>query len=70
MGNETSFDLWKALETLFGVQIRSNILFFTKKFRRMQNGGMKMSEYLKTMKKIADNLALASQPVGINDLMS
>ncbi|KAK0589111.1 hypothetical protein LWI29_009809 [Acer saccharum] len=70
IGNETSFDLWKALETLFGVQTRSNIVFFKKEFRRMQKGGMKMSEYLKTIKKIADNLALASQPVGIDDLVS
>ncbi|KAL5569822.1 hypothetical protein UlMin_026397 [Ulmus minor] len=41
MGNESSEDLWKALETLFG-----------------------------TMKKLADNLALAGQPIGIDDLVS
>ncbi|KAL5563628.1 hypothetical protein UlMin_033375 [Ulmus minor] len=70
MGNESSEDLWKALETLFGVQTRSNIVFFKKEFRRMRKGGLKMSEYLKTMKKLADNLALAGQPIGIDDLVS
>ena len=47
MGNETSKDLWDALKTLFGVQNRANVVFFKKEFRRMQKGGLKMSEYLK-----------------------
>ncbi|KAK0577147.1 hypothetical protein LWI29_028615 [Acer saccharum] len=69
-GNETSKDLWDALKTLFGVQNRANVVFLKKEFRRMHKGGLKMSEYLKAMKKIADNLALTGKPVDDDDLVS
>ena len=31
---------------------------------------MKMADYLKTMKKLVDNLALAGHPVTLDDLVS
>ena len=36
----------------------------------MQKGGMKMSEYLKAMKKIVDNLTLTGHLVSLEDLIS
>ncbi|KAK0599392.1 hypothetical protein LWI29_004859 [Acer saccharum] len=63
IGNETSKDLWDALKTLFGVQTRSNVVFFKKECKRMQKGGLKMGEYLKTMKKLADNWPWQDNPL-------
>ncbi|KAI9198055.1 hypothetical protein LWI28_009229 [Acer negundo] len=68
--NETSKDLWESINTLFGLKTKSNIAYYKREFQKLQKGGMKMSNYLKAVKKLADNLALASRPMPLEDLVS
>lgn len=70
MGFETSKSLWDAVKDLFGVKTRSNIVYYKREFQKMQKGELKMSDYLKTMKKLADNLTLAGHLVPLEDLVS
>ncbi|TXG48382.1 hypothetical protein EZV62_027676 [Acer yangbiense] len=70
IGSETSKDLWESINTLFGLKTKSNIAYYKREFQKLQKGGMKMSDYLKAAKKLADNLALAGRPVPLEDLVS
>ena len=67
---ETSILLWEAIRDLFEVRNRSNIVYYKSEFNKLQKESMKMSEYLKTMKKLLDNLAFASHHVTLDDLIS
>ena len=58
MGYETSKMIWKAIRDLFGVRNRSNIFYYKREFNKLQKGNIKMSEHLKNMKKLIDNLVL------------
>ena len=64
---ETSKLLCEAIRDFFGVRNKSNIDYYKREFNKLQKGNIKMSEYLKTMKKLVDNLALA---VTLDDLIS
>ena len=46
------------------------MVFYKREFLKMQKGNMKMADYLKAMKKLVDNLALAGHPVSLDDLVS
>ncbi|KAL5538061.1 hypothetical protein UlMin_042271 [Ulmus minor] len=70
IGYETSKLLWEAIRDLFGVRNRSNIVYYKREFNKLQKGNMKMSEYLKNMKRLVDNLALAGHCVTLDDLIS
>ncbi|KAL5543220.1 hypothetical protein UlMin_010930 [Ulmus minor] len=70
IGYETSKLLWEAIRDLFGVRNISNIVYYKKEFNKLQKGNMKMSEYLKNMKRLVDNLALAGHRVTLDDLIS
>jgi hypothetical protein len=70
MGYETSKQLWEAIRDLFGLKNRSNIVYYKREFSKLQKGTMKMVDYLKSMKKLVDNLALAGHPVTLDDLIS
>src|SRR5262249_14099067 len=70
MGHETSQMLWNAINDLFGVKTRSNVIFYKREFAKMQKGTMSMEDYIKTMKGLADNLALAGLPVTLDDLVT
>lgn len=61
--------LWNAINDLFGVKTRSNIVFYKREFAKMQKGSMKMEDYLKAMKNFANNL-LVGHPVPIDDLVT
>ena len=70
MGSETSIELWEVVKSLFGVKTKSNIVYYKRKFQKLQKGGMKMVDYLKTAKRLAGNIALAGKPVDLDDLVS
>ncbi|KAI9160951.1 hypothetical protein LWI28_013032 [Acer negundo] len=70
MGNNNSKKLWEVIRDLFATHNRSNIVYYKKELRQAQKGGMKINEYLNTMKSIVDNLALAGHPVTGSDLIS
>ncbi|KAI9182401.1 hypothetical protein LWI28_024967 [Acer negundo] len=70
MGYETSKQPWDAIRDLFGVKNRSNVVFYKREFNHLKKGNMKMGEYLKAMKKLVDNLALAGHHVTLDDLVS
>lgn len=70
IGNSTSKLLWEGIRDLFAVKTRANIIYYKREFVKMQKGNLKMKEYLKFIKEIADNLALAGHPVNLEDLTS
>ncbi|KAK0581835.1 hypothetical protein LWI29_018538 [Acer saccharum] len=70
IGNETSKDLWESINTLFGLKTKSNIAYYKREFQKLQKRGMKMFDYLKAAKKLADNLALVGRPMPLEDLVS
>ncbi|KAL5583388.1 hypothetical protein UlMin_015830 [Ulmus minor] len=70
MGSETSRELWESMKSLFGVKTKSNIVFYKREFQKLQKGGMKMAECLKTTKRLTDNMALAGKLVELDDLVS
>ena len=70
IGYETSKRLWEAIRDLFGVRNRSDIVYYKREFNKLQKRNMKMSEYLKNMKRLVDNLALAGHRVTLDDLIS
>lgn len=70
MGHSTSKLLWEGIRNFFAVKSRANIIYYKREFVKMQKGNLKMEEYLKTIKEIADNLALAGHPVILEDLTS
>ncbi|KAI9178083.1 hypothetical protein LWI28_022537 [Acer negundo] len=70
MGYETSKQLWDAIRDLFGVKNRSNVVLYKREFNHLKKGNIKMGEYLKAIKKLVDNLALAEHHVTLDDLVS
>lgn len=70
MGYDTSRKLWNAANELFGVKTRSIVEFQTLDFAKMHKGSLKMKEYLKAMKGLADNLTLAGHHVCLYDLFT
>lgn len=70
MGFSTSKDLWLAIQELFGVQSRAEIDYLKRIFQQTRKGSTSMMEYLGTMKKYSDSLALAGSPVLARDLIS
>ena len=46
------------------------MVFYKREFLKIQKGNMKMADYLKDMKKLVDNLALARHLVSLDDLVS
>ncbi|KAK0582287.1 hypothetical protein LWI29_023741 [Acer saccharum] len=70
MGYKTSKQLWDVIRDLFGVKNRSNVVLYKREFNHLKKGNMKMGEYLKAIKKLVDNLALAGHPVTLDDLVS
>ena len=47
-----------------------NVVFFKREFQKMQKKNLKMGEYLKEMKKLANNLTLAGHPITMDYLVS
>ncbi|KAK0586960.1 hypothetical protein LWI29_015268 [Acer saccharum] len=69
MGKPSTKVLWDALVELYGVQSRSRENYYRQMLQQTRKGSMKMDEYLNTMKKYADHMALAGAPVTMRDLV-
>ncbi|KZV34405.1 hypothetical protein F511_34028, partial [Dorcoceras hygrometricum] len=69
MQKATSKELWDGAKELSGAQTRSRIVYYKAELQKTKKGGMKMEEYLTTMKAIADNLAMAGNPIPLPDLI-
>lgn len=70
MGHSISKLLWNGIWDLFAVKTRANIIYYKRKFVKIQKTNLKMEEYLKSIKRIVDNLALAGHPITMEDLTS
>ncbi|TXG63389.1 hypothetical protein EZV62_010383 [Acer yangbiense] len=70
IGHETSQSLWKDAQELTDAHSKANVIFYKREFQNLQKGSMKIDQYLKSIKNIADNLTLAGHPVEIADLVS
>lgn len=66
----TSKEVWKALEELFGVINRSRINQLRTSLLTTRKGRMKISKYLAVMKKFVDDMNIASETVSNEYLMS
>ncbi|KAK2640933.1 hypothetical protein Ddye_022696 [Dipteronia dyeriana] len=70
MGNNYSKKLWETIRDLFAAHNGSNVVYYKKELRQTQKRGMKVDEYLITMKSDANKLAIAGHPITRNDLIS
>ncbi|KZV34406.1 hypothetical protein F511_34029, partial [Dorcoceras hygrometricum] len=54
---------------LSGAQTRARVIYYKAESQKTRKEGTKMEEYLTTMKAIADNLAMADNPIPLPDLI-
>ncbi|KAK9155098.1 hypothetical protein Sjap_002578 [Stephania japonica] len=66
----TANELWTAIEAHCGTNNRSQIQVLKKQIQGTKKGSMRMNAYLLKMKSLADSLAIAGAPVGLEDLIS
>ena len=60
---------WKALEQRYASSSQNHILFFRNESLQTKKGDLCVADYLDHMNAIADNLALAGQPVNDDELV-
>lgn len=70
INTKTSRDVWKALEVLFGSTNKSRVNQLKRALQTTMKNGMKMFEYLSTMKQIGENLSLAREAISVSSLIS
>lgn len=63
MGFNTTRDLWKVIQDLFGVQSRVEEDFLHQTFYTTRKDNYTMEDYLRIMKTNTDNLSQAGSPV-------
>lgn len=69
LGCKTSQELWNAVKDLLGTQTRSRITLYKGELQRLTKGSLKMEDYLKKIKELADNF-LAGSPIPAGDLIT
>lgn len=67
---KTSQELWNAIKELSETQTRSRITLYKGELQRLRKGNLKMDEYLRKIKELADNLLLAGSQIPIDDLIT
>ncbi|EYU18047.1 hypothetical protein MIMGU_mgv1a026695mg, partial [Erythranthe guttata] len=65
----SSHDAWDKLTRLYANHSRSRVLFLKEKLSQTTRGTKFVSEFLQTLKSIADQLALVGSPLGEDDLI-
>lgn len=58
LGCKTSQELRNTVKDLLGTRTHSRITLYKGELQRLRKGNMKMDEYLKKVKELADNLLL------------
>ncbi|XP_022142770.1 uncharacterized protein LOC111012809 [Momordica charantia] len=66
----TSRDVWKALEDLYETANKARINQLKTSLQTTRKNQLKMSDYLSTMKQLADCLTLAGEPISTSSLLS
>ncbi|XP_009369319.2 uncharacterized protein LOC103958737 [Pyrus x bretschneideri] len=65
----SSHDTWEALEQRYASTSQNRILFLRNELMQTKKGDMSIADYLDRMNSIADNLALAGNPVNDDELV-
>ncbi|KAM1787183.1 hypothetical protein ACFX11_037607 [Malus domestica] len=60
---------WEALEQWYASSSKNRILFFRNELLQTKKGDLSVADYLDRMNAIANNLALAGQPVSDDELV-
>lgn len=63
MRKSTLKELWDVAKELSGAHTKARVVYYKVELQKTRKGGMQMEKYLPTMKAIADNLALAGNPI-------
>lgn len=66
---KNAFELWQATKDLAVASLSARVMLLKTKLQQTRKGSSKMTNYLAKMKRIADNLLLAENPVSISDLV-
>ncbi|KAJ0043243.1 hypothetical protein Pint_19064 [Pistacia integerrima] len=66
----TSKELWDAAKELSSAHTKSRVIYYKGELQKTRKGGMKMEEYLTTMKAFSDNLTVAGSPISLSDLIT
>ncbi|KAI9185156.1 hypothetical protein LWI28_004799 [Acer negundo] len=70
MKKSTSKELWDAAKELSDAHTKSRVIYYKGELQKTRKVGMKMEEYLNTIKAFFDNLALAVSPISLLDLIT
>lgn len=68
MNNGSPKELWDATKELSGSYTRARVIYEKVELQKTRKGGMKMDQYLTTMKSIVDNLPEAGNPIYHSEL--
>lgn len=66
---ETSLEVWKAIETQFGSQLKSILLHLRYMMNSTRKEDLKITEYFIKMKNITDNMVAAGSALSDDDLI-
>ncbi|KAI9185961.1 hypothetical protein LWI28_012373 [Acer negundo] len=70
MKKSTSKELRGAAKELSGAHTKSRVIYYKGEYQKTRKVGMKIDEYLNTIKAFFDNLALAGSPISLPDLIT
>ena len=65
---KTSHEAWKKLSTLYASKSRTRAMQLKEELTLIQRGNQPISEYLHTVKSLADEIALIDHPISDDDL--
>ncbi|KAA8541288.1 hypothetical protein F0562_025251 [Nyssa sinensis] len=70
VSHATSHEVWRALETKFSSQSRARTIQVRTQLANAKKGNQSANDYFLSIKKLADELAMAGQPLKCDDIIS